>query len=87
MGVFLKNASSLEAVVGDSVASAAFDMPLLQSFRMQNTTLKIVGVCLDPINNGKVVYVPLEMLKSLNAVSGPNIVLVQLIPRLTGKTC
>jgi ABC-type antimicrobial peptide transport system permease subunit len=77
-GRFLKSGNSSEAVVGDSVAAVAFDMPLLQSFRMQNTTLNIVGVCLDPINNGIVVYVPLEMLESLNNVSDPNVVLVQL---------
>jgi ABC-type antimicrobial peptide transport system permease subunit len=77
-GRFLENGNSLEAVVGDSVAAVAFDMPLLQSFRMQNTTLSIVGVCLDPLNNGIVVYVPLEMLESLNNVSDSNVVLVQL---------
>jgi ABC-type antimicrobial peptide transport system permease subunit len=77
-GRFLKNSNSSEAVVGDSIAAVAFEMPLLQSFRMQNTTLNIVGVCLDPINNGIVVYVPLEMLKSLNNVSDPNSLLVQL---------
>jgi ABC-type antimicrobial peptide transport system permease subunit len=77
-GHFLKDSNSSEAVVGDSLAAIAFDMPLLQSFRMQNTTLNIVGVCLDPINNGIIAYVPLETLKNLNNVSDPNIVLVQL---------
>ena len=77
-GRFLKNGNSSEAVVGDSIAAVMFETPLLQSFRMQNTTLNIVGVCLDPINNGIVVFVPFEMLKSLNNVSDPNIVLVQL---------
>jgi len=77
-GRFLKNGSASEAVVGDSLAAVAFEMPLLQSLRMQNTTLNVVGVCLDPVNNGMVVYVPLEMLESLNNASDPNIVLVQL---------
>jgi ABC-type antimicrobial peptide transport system permease subunit len=77
-GRFLENGNSSEAVVGDSIAAVMFDLPLLQSFRMQNTTLNIVGVCLDPINNGIVVFVPFEMLRSLNNVSDPNIVLVQL---------
>jgi ABC-type antimicrobial peptide transport system permease subunit len=77
-GRFLENGNSSEAVVGDSIAAVMFEMPLVQSFRMQNTTLNIVGVCLDPINNGIVVFVPFEMLKSLNNVSDPNIVLVQL---------
>ncbi len=77
-GRFLKNSNNSEAVVGDSVAAVAFEMPLLQSFRMQNMSFDVVGICLDPLNNGIVVYVPLEMLKSLNNVSGPNIVIVQL---------
>jgi ABC-type antimicrobial peptide transport system permease subunit len=85
-GRFLKNDTSSEAVVGDSIAAAAFDMPLLQSFRMQNITLNIVGVCLDPINNGMVVYVPLEILKSLNDVYDPNIVLVQLDSSVNRET-
>jgi ABC-type antimicrobial peptide transport system permease subunit len=76
-GRFLKDSNSSEAVVGDSLAAVAFDMPLLQSFRMQNTTLNVVGVCLDPINNGIVAYVPLETFKSLNNVSDLNIVLIQ----------
>lgn len=77
-GHFLKTDSSLEAVVGDSLAAIMFEMPLLQSFRLKNTTLNNVGVCLDPINNGVVAYVPLETLESLTNVSDPNIVLVKL---------
>jgi len=77
-GRFLENGNSSEAVVGDSIAAVMFEMPLLQNLQMQNTTVNIVGVCLDPINNGIVVFVPFEMLKSLNRVSDPNIVLVQL---------
>jgi ABC-type antimicrobial peptide transport system permease subunit len=73
-----ENSSCSEAVVGDSIAAITFEIPLLQSFRMQNATLKIVGVCLDPINNGIVVFVPFEMLKNLNNVSNPNLLLVQL---------
>jgi ABC-type antimicrobial peptide transport system permease subunit len=77
-GRFLKNSNTSEAVVGDSLAAVAFETPLLQSCRMQNTTLNVVGVCLDPVNNGIVAYVSLEMLESLNNVSDPNVVLVQL---------
>jgi len=77
-GRFLKNGNSSDAVIGDSLAAVTFEMPLLQSFRMQNATLNIVGVCLDPINNGIVAFVPFETLKSLNNVSDPNIMLVQL---------
>jgi ABC-type antimicrobial peptide transport system permease subunit len=85
-GRFLKNGSSSEAVVGDSLAAVAFEMPLLQSLRMQNTTLNVVGVCLDPVNNGIVAYVPLEMLENLNNVSDPNVVLVQLDSSVNQET-
>jgi len=77
-GRFLKNDNASEAVVGDSIAALMFEMPLFQSFRMQNTTFSIVGVCLDPINNGLVTFVPLKKLESLNNGASPNIVLVQL---------
>lgn len=70
--------SSFEAVIGDSIAAITFEIPLLQSFRMQNATLNIVGVCLDSINNGIVVFVPFEILENLNNVSNPNILFVQL---------
>ena len=77
-GRFLKNGNSSEAVVGDSVAALTFEMPLSQSFILQNTTFNIVGVCLDPINNGAVTFVSLEKLESLNNGVAPNIALVQL---------
>jgi ABC-type antimicrobial peptide transport system permease subunit len=77
-GRFLKNDNSSEAVVGDSVAALMFEMPLSQSFIMQNTTFSIVGVCLDPINNGLVTFVSLRKLESLNNGASPNIALVQL---------
>jgi hypothetical protein len=77
-GRFLENGNSSEAVVGDSIAALMFEMPLAQSFRMQNTSFNIVGVCLDPINNGLVTFVPLKKLESLINGSYPNIALVQL---------
>ena len=60
------NSTSFEAVVGDSIAALTFEIPLLQSFRVQNSSFNIVGVCLDPINNGIVVFIPLETLENLN---------------------
>jgi putative ABC transport system permease protein len=55
-----------------------FSQPLVQSVRTQNETFSIVGVCFDPINNGKVVYVPLKELENTTGVSNPNIVFVKL---------
>jgi ABC-type antimicrobial peptide transport system permease subunit len=77
-GRFLKNGKFSEAVVGDSVAARMFEMPLSQSFIMQNSTFNIVGVCLDPINNGLVTFVSLEKLESLTNSAKPKIALVQI---------
>jgi hypothetical protein len=79
-GRFIQNKDSSEAVVGDSVAAVMFEMPLLQSFVMQNATFSVVGLCLDPINNGFVTFVSLERLQGLFMVSNPNVALLQLAP-------
>jgi ABC-type antimicrobial peptide transport system permease subunit len=95
-GRFLNANDSLEAVVGDSVARTLFSPdperginfadPLVQSIRFQNTTFGIVGICVDPINNGAVMYVPLETLQSVLNVSSPNIVFIKLEPSANRST-
>ena len=77
-GRFLENSDALEAVVGDSVARTMFSSPLVQSVRVQNQAFDIVGLCVDPIDNGNVIYVPLEQLQQITEVSAPNIVFVEL---------
>lgn len=77
-GRFLNGVNSSEAVVGDSVSAVMFETPLLQSFMMKNATFNVVGLCLDPINNGFVTFVSLEKLETLTMVSSPNVALVQL---------
>jgi ABC-type antimicrobial peptide transport system permease subunit len=79
-GQFLKTDGELEAVIGDSIAQMMFSQPLVQSIRMQNETFSIVGVCFDPINNGKVIYVPIQKLQNMTGASNPNIVFVKLDP-------
>ena len=79
-GRFLRGENSSEAVVGDSLAATMFEAPLSQSFRLKNSTFNIVGMCLDPLNNGFVTFVSLEKLESLTMFPSPNIVLVQLSP-------
>jgi len=78
-GEFLKRDQALEAVVGDSLAQKMFQVPLNQSIRLFNGYLNfdIVGVCLDPINNGNVTYVPLKTLQNMTGISEPNIVMVK----------
>jgi putative ABC transport system permease protein len=79
-GRFLNTEDALEAVIGDSISQTIFSQPLSQSIRLQNRTFSIVGVCVDPINNGKVTYVPLEQLQNLTGIPNPNIVLVKIDP-------
>ena len=84
-GKFLVNTSEFEAVIGDSIATKMYSPdaskgifysdPLVQSGMMYNKTFTITGVCVDPINNGLVTYLPLKTLRNLTG-SSPNIVLV-----------
>jgi ABC-type antimicrobial peptide transport system permease subunit len=79
-GQFFKTEDEWEAVIGDSIAQTMFSQPLVESIRTQNETYSIVGVCFDPINNGKVVYVPIKELENTTGISHPNIVFVKLAP-------
>jgi len=53
-----------------------FEEPQNQSIRFLGHNFRISGVCLDPINNGNVTYVPLQILESIS-VGAPNVALVQ----------
>ncbi len=85
-GRFLSNGSDLEAVIGDSIATEMYSPnpakhivysdPLVQSISILNRTFRIVGYCVDPLNNGYVTYVPLGRLENLSGVTNPNIVLI-----------
>jgi ABC-type antimicrobial peptide transport system permease subunit len=79
-GRFLNTEDALEAVIGDSISQTMFSQPLSQSIRLQNQTFSIIGICVDPINNGKVTYVPLKQLQNLTGIPNANIVLVKLDP-------
>jgi ABC-type antimicrobial peptide transport system permease subunit len=75
-GRFLSKDDESSAVIGDSIAQTMFSKPLVQSIRTENQQFAIVGVCVDPINNGRVVYVPLKTLQDTNGLAQPNIVFV-----------
>lgn len=79
-GEFLMEGQNGKAVIGDSIANKMFTMPLNQSLQLYGHYFDIVGVCLDPINNGNVTYVPLEDLQNVIGVSKPNIVMVKVKP-------
>ncbi|HVP16286.1 MAG TPA: FtsX-like permease family protein [candidate division Zixibacteria bacterium] len=77
-GRFLASNQASEAVVGDTIGQKLFSEPLIQGIRVSNESLSVVGVCLDPINNGNVTYVPLATLQAISGVSGTNVLMVKL---------
>jgi ABC-type antimicrobial peptide transport system permease subunit len=87
-GQFLSGTDDLEAVIGDSVSQILYSPhpsrsivladPLVEGIRLQNTTFHIVGICVDPLNNGLVTYVPLSKLQNVTGASHPNLLLVKL---------
>jgi len=81
-GKFLGEAQAFEAMLGDSLAQRMFSTPLMQSIRLFNHDFAVIGVCLDPINNGNVTYVPLEALQGITGITKPNVVMVKIDPSL-----
>jgi ABC-type antimicrobial peptide transport system permease subunit len=79
-GEFLRENRSREAVIGDSLAQGMFSVPLSQRIELRGEDFVIVGVCLDPINNGNVTYVPIKDLQNITGVLKPNIVMVKTDP-------
>ena len=77
-----------EAVIGDSVASTMYaathgqntmmSNPLLEGMELRNNTFNIVGVCIDPLNNGEIVYVPLQKIMNITGNVNPNLLLIKL---------
>lgn len=87
-GRFLSNRGDLEAVIGDSISQtmyvpnsgkyAVLANPLLESISFQNAAFPIVGVCVDPLNNGFVVYVPLNQLENAANITSTNLLLIKI---------
>jgi putative ABC transport system permease protein len=91
-GRFLGANQPLEAVIGDSVAQTMYTPnvgqhliysdPLVEGLRFENNTFQIVGVCVDPLANGYVAYVPLAKLQSITGTDSTNLLLVKLNPKI-----
>jgi ABC-type antimicrobial peptide transport system permease subunit len=87
-GRFLENKGAVEAVIGDSIAETMYvrdlnsgiDMsdPLLEGISIANGDFKIVGVCIDPINNGYVTYVQIDELQRATGIYHNNLLIVKL---------
>jgi ABC-type antimicrobial peptide transport system permease subunit len=90
-GVFLNATTEWQAVVGDSVARTIYSPivvhsgyktetvnsdALRQRVIINNASFPISGICLDPLNNGNVTYVPLEKLENITQLGGPNMLLI-----------
>ncbi len=69
------------ALIGDTLAVNMFENALVQSikvFPQGQQPYNIVGICVDPLNNGKVVYIPIETIYENLSAEGTNIVLLQI---------
>jgi ABC-type antimicrobial peptide transport system permease subunit len=87
-GRFLSPNDNYQAVVGDSIAQTIYSAnsslgiaqanPLVEDMTSKGTTFNIVGVCVDPVNNGFVAYVPIQTLENATGISSPNLLLVTL---------
>jgi len=77
-GRFISEDQGIEAVLGDTLSQKMFSVPLVQEIKLFNTDFKIVGVCLDPVNNGNVTYVPLKTLQNITGISKPNIIMAKI---------
>jgi len=87
-GRFLNSGDQYQAVVGDSVVQTIYSPdsrlgisdanPLVEDMTFENTTFNIVGVCVDPLNNGFITYVPIQTLENSSGIPNPNLLLVTL---------
>ena len=76
-GDFLEENKEWGVVVGDSLAQKMFSAPLSQSILFYGRIFYISGVCLDPINNGNVTYMSLQVLQKAVGLLKPNVVMVR----------
>jgi ABC-type antimicrobial peptide transport system permease subunit len=57
-----------------------FSEPLVQKMKIFEENLDVVGICIDPVNNGKVAYVPIKTLENITFVTKPNLVFIKIDP-------
>jgi ABC-type antimicrobial peptide transport system permease subunit len=87
-GRFFSKADAPEAVIGDSVGNTMYaathgqntmmSNPLLEGMELRNNTFNIVGVCIDPLSNGQIVYMPLQKITNITGNVNPNLLLIKL---------
>ena len=84
----LSENGALEAVIGDSISQKMYSPdpaqyirlsdPLVESIQIENKNFRIVGINVDPINNGLVTYVPIDKLMNATGITNPNLLVVSL---------
>jgi len=62
------------------LASRMFDRPQVQNVKLYEKNFGIVGVCLDTLNRGNVVYVPIKTMLELVPQSGCNLLFLKIDP-------
>ena len=74
-GKKLESNNKLAAIIGDSLSVNMFSVAINQSIKIDEDTLpyEIQGICVDPLNNGKVVYVPQGTLHNISPYKGQNL--------------
>jgi len=77
-GRFLNETDFYSAVIGDSLALDMFADTQKQKIRVFEKNFEIDGVCLDSLNNGKVVYMPLNALSAELGQSGYNLLFLKI---------
>ncbi|MEM2111832.1 MAG: hypothetical protein QXX08_08145 [Candidatus Bathyarchaeia archaeon] len=74
----LSEAEQDTALIGDSLSLTLFQEPLKQTFKALDAKFKIAGICLDPLNNGLVVYTPFNRLSAITKHADYNVLLLQI---------
>jgi ABC-type antimicrobial peptide transport system permease subunit len=77
-GNFLNESGTSEAMIGDTLAMSMFSQPLIQSITLLKTEFPIASVCVDPLNNGNITYVPLKDMQNITGILQPNIIMVKI---------
>lgn len=84
VGRNLEKGDEKSVLIGDSLAANIFAMPFNQTLKVfeenEPPFYKIVGVCVVPLSNGKVVYMPLESLYNDIGQQGYNLLLLEIDP-------
>jgi len=77
LGENLLSTDLQSVLVGDSLGLTLFDDPWVQELGLSEERFRIGGLCLDPLNNGMVVYVSFDRLSAIVNYGGPNVLLLQ----------